>query len=297
MQRDEPVEDDDAEFDEEDDDLEDDLEDEDDEITDEELAQIEAEVVAQVDAEDRRKGRRVPMWLLIPVAVVVLAMVVEGALLWVHYSDPASPKLGDSTAVSVPAPEFARAPAGDQVSSLDAARDAAIPRKFQQVVIDGLHRVAPKAKITVPDKDGMYMIFGGEGTGFRLEGTIELDGRRGTFAAVVMRSPRSPDCGQLPAKACWMKEGGDHSAIRIEDYAYTVADTDEAREVRTTVHRPGGSFVELTVDNAQSLRVDREPARTGRPAPLNRDQVERVATDPAVDLCLTVDCTSYILGS
>lgn len=124
---------------------------------------------------------------------------------------------------------------------------------------------------------------------YRVGGRVEVDGRRGELRVMAARGPLELTCAGYGA--CQMTTGPQGEKIRMVQFEREVpAGQPRDLEIGAMVWRPSGSWVEVSVNNADapfSPDQTQSPRRTGQVPPLTPAQVAALAVDPALDVCAT----------
>lgn len=207
-----------------------------------------------------------------PVACVAAILVVVAAILMVKARIENGPR---SLKLSVPA----HTPAGSTPPGMPTSH-----RELFQMELDtvaALQRVVPRA---APESDVTWFMLPAQGIGLSL--FVRVDGQSGGLRVQSSRSHDEPCDGFNPA-ACRRESGPDGQVITIAHFDRQVAPGQPRdTEIRATVYRPEGSWVQVSIDNAAApASPQNPPARTGRPPPLTEEQALALASDPALDFC------------
>jgi hypothetical protein len=156
--------------------------------------------------------------------------------------------------------------------------------QLQAATVAALHRVAPTA-VLESDHTSFTIV---PAQGYSLHLFIRVGQRLGGLLVHTARSRHEP-CEGFSPDACRRTAGPHGEIITIAHFNRTVpAGQPRDSEIRATVHRPGGSWVQVSINNAAALSSPPNPTpRTGQPPPITEEQAAALASDPALDLCAT----------
>jgi hypothetical protein len=156
--------------------------------------------------------------------------------------------------------------------------------QMEAATVAALHRVAPAA--VLESDQTSFTVVPAQGYGLYL--FIRVGQQLGGLRVHTARSRHEP-CEDFSPDACRRTAGPQGEIITIAHFNRTVpAGQPRDTEIRATVHRPGGSWIQVRIDNAAALSSPPRPTpRTGQPPPLTKEQAAALASDPALDLCAT----------
>ena len=157
-----------------------------------------------------------------------------------------------------------------------------LSRQMEEATVGALRRAAPGA--VLESTQTRFDVVPAHGYSLYL--FIRVGDRLGGLRVHAARSRREP-CEGLSPQACRRIAGPQGEVIAIAHFDRKVpANQPRDTEIRAAVHRPGGSWVEVSIDNAAALfSPPNPPPHTGQPPPLTEEQAAALASDPALDLC------------
>lgn len=154
--------------------------------------------------------------------------------------------------------------------------------RLQSDTVAAVQRVVPGADLNLDEVT--WFMLPARGVGLSL--FVRVGGQSGGLRVHASRSRHEP-CDGFSPSACRRQSGPHGAVVTIAHFDREVPPSQPRdTEMRATVHRPGGSWVEVGVDNAAAPSSPQSPAaRTGRSPPLTEEQAIALASDPTLDFC------------
>jgi hypothetical protein len=157
--------------------------------------------------------------------------------------------------------------------------------RLRDAVTKVLQRVAPAATLA-PGQDGT----GWDqqtGTQYIVEGMVTASGRHGEFLLKVARGTLDMTCTGYTASACHLTQGPRGETVRVTNFDRQVPPGQPRdTEIQARILRTGGSWVFVSVDNADApfdpMHPSQLPSRTGQDPPLTEQQVHALIIDPSL---------------
>jgi hypothetical protein len=154
--------------------------------------------------------------------------------------------------------------------------------QMESNTIAALQRAAPGA-VLESDKTTWFIV-PAQGLGISL--FVRVGAHVGGLRVHASRNPHE-QCDGFSPTAC-RRESGPHGEVVTIAHIDRQMTPSQPRdtEIRTTVYRAGGSWVQVSVDNAAAPSSSQSPPpHTGEPSPLTEEQTIALAFDPVLDFC------------